>query len=221
MKKTPRLLPQILYREENFIAVHKPAGLNAYGEPGCLELLEEKHGQKLFPVHRLDKETEGVILYALNRDMASRLSRLFQTRKAKKTYTAVVWGKVAKPGMIQSPLIHPKTKEKELARTDYFPLNYLKFQNHDLTLLRCEPQTGRFHQIRRHLEGIKHGVVGDSEYGPQPLNELVREAFGEEVFFLCASELSFFHPTQRKMLKLTTTMDPKLEKWIQKNSLKK
>jgi len=220
MKKTPRLLPLILYREENFIAVHKPAGLNAYGEPGCLEALEEKHGQKLFPVHRLDKETEGVILYALNRDMASRLSRLFQTRKAKKTYTAVVWGKIDKPGMIQTPLIHPKTKEKELARTDYFPLGYLKFNDQTLTLLRCEPQTGRFHQLRRHLEGIKHSIVGDYEYGPQDLNEQVRESFGGDVFFLCASELSFFHPTERKMIKVSTKMDPALEKWIQKNKVK-
>jgi tRNA pseudouridine32 synthase/23S rRNA pseudouridine746 synthase len=142
----------------------KPAGVLAeatdYGDHCAMERLVAQVLQPerpVFIVHRLDREAQGLMLVAHDRDAAARLSRLFGGSAVDKRYRVQVRGRLAEPGTVEQAL------DGKPARTDYLPLDY--DAGADVTTLEVRIHTGRLHQIRRHLEGIGHPVMGDPRYG--------------------------------------------------------
>lgn len=160
-QKNPKF--KVVFQDSHFLAAHKPAGIPTYGESktGFKELLEEQLVQRLFPVHRIDADTEGLVLFALNSKAAAYFTRMFKEQKIKKTYYAWVEGAPPKQGSITKALTR-KTGGTESARTDYKVLK----QKSGMSLVEVHPKTGRFHQIRRHFQMIGHPVVGDPIYNP-------------------------------------------------------
>jgi len=165
----------ILKDEPHFIAVAKAAGVPVIPERGpnpakpLVELLSEKLGIKLWVVHRLDRETSGVLVFAKDAETHKALSQAFEKHEAKKKYLVAVLGRVHKDGTIRQALkefgsgrvgTDPKGKPSV---THYRALR----ANDQASLLEVEPETGRRHQIRAHLYAIGHPVLGDPKYGQE------------------------------------------------------
>lgn len=189
--------PSIIYQTSDFIAVNKPAGVLTHATIASQEKKEtiltdwllEKYPEikavgddpETRPgiVHRLDRDTSGIILIARNQKFFEYLKNLFQTRQIKKTYLALVWDELRPPtGIIKTPIgikngtvrrsvWQKKVKNFKEAITEYRVKNYYSFDSRKLSLLEVFPQTGRTHQIRIHLSSIGHPVVGDQIYGRQ------------------------------------------------------
>ena len=190
---------EILYEDENFLAVNKPAGLLVHGvigrhaksEPDLVDWIVENRpeirnvgdvqphtgqpaGDRPGIVHRLDRQTSGVMLIAKNQKYFEYLKKLFQTKGIQKTYLALVHGRLAGGGKIDKPIglkdgsvkrtVHvtmPKTKMIREAVTLYKAIKPVG----EYTLVELKPLTGRTHQIRVHMNSIGHPVVGDELYG--------------------------------------------------------
>ncbi len=166
-------LPILLLTDE-FAAVDKPAGLVAIPEraptDGCVQTrLAAQLGQRLWVVHRLDREVSGVLVFARNAAAHRRLCLLFEHRAVRKTYTAVAWGELAADtGTVDAPLrlfgsgrMGVAAAGGQAARTDYRVLE----RRDGFTLLEAYPQTGRRHQLRVHFYHLGHPLVGDPRYG--------------------------------------------------------
>ncbi|MCU0558823.1 MAG: RluA family pseudouridine synthase [Desulfobacterales bacterium] len=179
MDARPRQI-RVLFENSDLIAVDKPHGLASIPErnpqaPSLLKLLAAQRGEKLLAVHRLDKQASGVMLFAKHADAHRHLNRLFAQRRVYKTYLALVHGAVEEArGAITMPLrpfgsgrMGAASSGGKACRTEFAVA--ARFPGY--TLLRVEPLTGRKHQIRAHLYGRGHPIVGDRLYGDRRLQE--------------------------------------------------
>jgi len=209
----------IVYEDSDILVLNKPAGISVHkinsqdSRPALIDFVLEKYPEiksvgadPLRPglVHRLDKETSGLIIIAKNQKSFEYFQNLFQSRMVKKTYLALVHGKLKnKKGRIETPLgkigtkqtvaLHGKKELKEReAITDYEVIK--EFPNY--SLLQVYPQTGRTHQIRIHLKSIGHPLVCDSVYGGK--KQLCPPELGR--LFLHAQKLEFQHPNGQNMI---------------------
>jgi len=222
------MLP-ILYRDEALIAVHKPAGLlvhrsslDAQEERFALQMLRDQIGQPVWPLHRLDKGTSGVLLFGLSAEVASLMGPVFEQGGARKRYQALVRGWPAQgDGLIDHPLARDPEKPSAgqtmlQARTVWrvmhrleWPLAFdLRFPTSRFALLELRPQEGRRHQIRRHLKHIAHPIVGDATHGKGPLNRAVAAHLGLQRLWLHAFELEVTHPLGGQRLLLRAEPGP-------------
>jgi tRNA pseudouridine65 synthase len=206
----------ILYRDDRLVAVHKPAGLLVHRSDldrretrFAVQLLRDQLGRPVWPLHRLDRGTSGVLLFALDADTARRLGGQFASGGTGKTYLAVVRGWPAESGVIEHPLapLHDAhaglagdgaarpavTRYRRLATVE-LPVRVDRYPSSRYALLELHPVTGRRHQLRRHLKHISHPIVGDATYGKGRHNRLFQERFGCRRLLLAAVGLTFTHP---------------------------
>jgi tRNA pseudouridine65 synthase len=213
----PAPLP-ILYRDDYLVAVHKPAGLlvhrsalDAHEERFAVQLVRDQIGRHVHPVHRLDKGTSGVLLFALDRDTAARLGGAFERQAVAKTYLAVVRGHPPTTGMIDHPLTrrfdpaerraHDPARPPQPARTGFrrlatteLPYRVDRYPSSRYALLELTPETGRRHQIRRHLKHVSHPIIGDATFGKGRHNRLFAELFGCSRLLLACTRMRLAHP---------------------------
>lgn len=171
---------KILYEDKNLLAIDKPEGIASISESNVLKetvhsILEKKYSQKLFIVHRLDKDVSGIILFAKNSKTHKFLNKQFEYRLIKKNYIALVHGIIKENnGLIDEPIREfgsgrmgvDKVKGK-VSLTKFKVLERF----HSYTLLELNPQTGRRHQLRVHLYHIGHPIVGDIRYGDKAMQK--------------------------------------------------
>lgn len=191
--------PKVVLQDKDMIVVDKPVGWTVYEEDtdeAVLPWLKERFGYEVYPVHRLDKETSGILLFSRERSMTQKLQQLFQAHKIRKTYHAIVVGEIHKGATITEPLSHKG--ETRNAITFISPLKCFRINEEPVTLLECTPKTGRFHQIRKHLSKIGHPIVGDRLYG----NKILQSKFSSEKLNLRAVRLEFEHPKTKKRIAL-------------------
>jgi RluA family pseudouridine synthase len=164
----------ILYEDDGILAVNKPEGITTIPErdtnkKSLLQILQTRYGEKLFVIHRLDKDASGAMLFAKTADMHRYMSIQFERREVEKTYEALVHGNVVQDaGSMDQSLrafgsgrMGADTERGKPSLTLYRVLKRLSFH----TLLEVYPQTGRRHQIRVHLYGLGHPIAGDALYG--------------------------------------------------------
>jgi len=211
----------ILFRDDTLVVVHKPSGLLVHRSPVdrherrfAVQILRDQLGQRVYPVHRLDKGTSGALVFALDRDTARTLSNDFSQRRVGKTYLAVVRGWPAESGEIDRPLdavedalvaqgpAEPKpslTRFRTVARVE-LPHRVDRYPTTRYALVELHPESGRRHQLRRHLAHASHPIVGDSTYGKGRHNRLFAELFGVQRLLLACVRLEFAHPVTQHAL---------------------
>jgi tRNA pseudouridine65 synthase len=209
---------EILYQDEYLVAVNKPAGLfvhRSYMDKDeiyfALQLVRDQIGQYVYPVHRLDRPTSGVLLFALSSAVARSMSEAFTSKTIQKTYYALTRGHLLGSETIDYPLKEKldklgdknvsRNKEPQQAQTAYLslltaslPISLGKFDSVRYSLIKLQPTTGRRHQIRRHLAHLRHPVIGDINYGDNKQNPFFKEYFGFKRLMLLAKKLDFVHP---------------------------
>jgi tRNA pseudouridine65 synthase len=239
------MLP-ILYQDDYYIAIYKPAGLLVHRtklargvRQAAMQQLRDQIGQRVTPVHRLDRPTAGVLLFALSQEADVAMKRLFEERTVQKSYWAVVRGWLEPPtGRIDYPLrlprehLDPSEREgyEELERlpaiTDYaqmsqteLPVPIRPYETARYALVKLCPQTGRTHQLRRHMAHLAHPIIGDTKYGDTQHNLFLREEMGLGMprLLLTAVALSFTHPFTQQPITIQTLPDADfvalLDKW--------
>jgi tRNA pseudouridine65 synthase len=206
-------VPKLLYRDERLVAIDKPAGLlvhrseiDRHETRFAVQMLRDQIGRRVHPVHRLDRGTSGVLLFALDADAARDLGRQFETGQVAKRYLAVVRGWPPESGRIT----HALTREDDPggagaapqdACTDYhriarveLPCAVERHPSARYALVALEPRTGRRHQLRRHMKHIAHPVIGDATHGKGVHNRFFADRFGCARLLLACVALGFRHP---------------------------
>lgn len=202
---------EILYKDEFFIAVHKPSGLFVHRssfDPKAdfiMRHVRDYVGNYIWPVHRLDRPTSGVVIFALSKEAAKLLGQKFSEKTIGKKYIAVVRGFTEDEGRIDYALKEEKTSPLKDAVTDYKRLGTVEFENpvgryktSRFSLVEVKPETGRFHQIRKHFAHIFHPVLNDSVHGDGKQNRFIREKFNINRLLLASTSLKFEHPFLEK-----------------------
>ena len=218
----------VLYQDEHLVAIDKPPGLlvhrtqlAAREDEAALQLLRDQLGQPVWPVHRLDRGTSGVLLFALSADVASLLGAMFEQGQMDKRYLALVRGwPQPDQGLVDHPLardpelpsagqtlLEAQTRWRVLQRLEWPLVTDGRFPTTRVALLEAEPLQGRRHQIRRHLKHIAHPILGDATHGKGPLNRAVAQHLGLQRLWLHAAELAFVHPVSRTALRLQAPLD--------------
>jgi tRNA pseudouridine65 synthase len=193
------------------VVIEKPAGVPVHPpeSPGerrsgtdLIRILRSQLGVYGYPVHRLDRATSGLMLWALQSETASKIQAQFQAGEIQKTYLALVRGWLKGEGVVDSPLAserHPEIMKPAVTRymglhTFELPMPDRGHASSRYSLVRAEPLTGRWHQIRRHLKRISHPLIGDTVHGDGVHNRNWRDRTGDRRLYLLSWELSFRHP---------------------------
>jgi tRNA pseudouridine65 synthase len=197
----------ILHIDDHYVAIHKPAGLFVHPtrlaprDPSCMPMLRNQLGRDVFTIHRLDRATSGVLLFALSSESAREICRLFEGRDVEKRYLAVVRGYAPESGCIDSPLRESPKKDPAEAVTRFERIDTVEvpepvgqFETARFSLVSVRPETGRMHQIRKHFARTSHPVIGDTNYGDGSQNRFFRNHFGLRRLLLMATRLAFRHP---------------------------
>jgi tRNA pseudouridine65 synthase len=207
----------VLFVDEWFVAVDKPSGLLVHRDerhpdaPAVLQVLRDQLGRYLYPVHRLDRPTSGVLIYGFSSADAAAMQAGMQEPAAEKGYQALVrWpGSVAGLGD-RWQCDRPLHDERDVARDAHSEFWLLEPFRH-CALVECRITTGRYHQIRRHLNHCGRHVLGDTTHGKGRLNALYRARYGLDRLFLHSHLLAVRHPRTGERLDLRAPLPPGLD----------
>ncbi len=222
---------EIIYRDEHIVAINKPSGLLVHRSKidrletrFAVQLLRDQLQQHVYPVHRLDKPTSGVLVFALSSDTARLLSEQFQQQTVEKRYLAVVRGYIPEEGIIDHPLKEQQDKMTDKrawqdkpaaeATTHYarlataeIPFAVDRYPQSRYSLVEARPSTGRKHQIRRHFKHIAHPIIGDAKHGKGVHNRFFKEHFHCPRLLLACQYLSLTHPVSGQRFEFRASLD--------------
>jgi len=206
---------EIVYSDAYLVAINKPHGLLVHrtkmaadADEFALQLLRDQIGQKVYPAHRIDRKTAGVLLFSLNEEVDRLMKSSFADRQVDKVYHAIVRGYTEDSGIIDYPLRRDDglsqeavTTYKQLGKTE-IPLAFGAHQSSRYSLLAIKPETGRMHQIRKHMAHINHPIIGDRPHGCNKQNKLFKEKWQMDSMMLHAKTLSFKHPVTKTIINI-------------------
>jgi tRNA pseudouridine65 synthase len=218
------MLP-IVFQDEHLVVIDKPPGLLVHRSEVdrretrfAVQLLRDQLGRRVSPAHRLDRGTSGLLVFAFEAPVAAALAELFAQRAVAKRYLAIVRGTPPAELLIDHPLAPPgdpyaqrggtraqpaRTRLACLATAE-IPVRVDRYPSSRYALVALDPETGRRHQLRRHLKHVAHPIVGDATYGVGRHNRLFAERYGVDRLLLAAVGLSFAHPVTGAPLRLAT-----------------
>lgn len=215
------MTPRLLYRDDHVVAVDKPSGMLVHRMSGCsdrdvvVQQVRDRLGQWVYPVHRLDRGTSGVLLLALDSAVASALGTSFRERRVVKRYLALARGWAPPFTRIDAALREdhggclPSVTDLRRLSAVELPFAVGRYSTARYCLVELSPRTGRTHQLRRHLAHIRHPIVGDVRHGDGRHNRFFRERHGVRRLMLCATAIELDHPVTGKHL--TIEAPPALE----------
>lgn len=205
---------KVIYLDSHLVVVVKPSGLEVHpvSRPGrtqrersqktAMKILRDQLGQKVFPVHRLDRATSGLLIFALSSESARMIQEMFQERKIAKEYLALVrgWPKEKTFKKEKTSPVEELTEFETLQTFEIPVVTQEKFKTSRYALVRCFPYTGRRHQIRRHLKSLGHPIIGDTIYGDGKQNRAFQSYVNKKGLYLRATALQFPHPVSGQVL---------------------
>ncbi len=216
----------VLFEDEWLIAVEKPADMFVHRSAAdrsetvfLLQIVRDYLGEFVYPVHRLDRATSGIVIFAKSSAVAALLSQMFANREVSKTYRALVRGHCEPHGVIATPLIsargrnkpkgHP-FREPQEANTEFeclqrydIPMVSDRYPTTRCSLVNAKPTTGRYHQIRRHFNYISHPVIGDSSHGDTRQNRFYKKQFACDRLMLAAVAIELEHPIRQQRVRIS------------------
>jgi len=222
---------EIVYQDECLVAINKPTGLLVHKSMidrheiyFAMKMLRNQIDKWVYPIHRLDKPTSGVLLFALDSETAKIMSEQFKAHTIQKTYIAVVRGYTPESGEIEHALTEKfdkiadkkanKDKEAQEALTAYKRLETVeldigvgRYEKTRYSLVELQPKTGRKHQLRRHMKHISHHMLGDTKYGRGEHNKMIRKEFDCNRLLLHAISLEAEHPYTNERLIMKASLD--------------
>jgi tRNA pseudouridine65 synthase len=216
---------EIIYQDDHLIAINKPHGLLVHrskiandATEFALQMLRDQIGRHVSPVHRLDRKTSGVLLFAFEKDVEIAMHKQFQEAMVEKKYLAILRGYAPEQMDIDYPLAKENGNIQE-AFTSFKSLQYTEiavpFGKHETsryTLVEASPKTGRMHQLRRHFAHIFYPIIGDRKHGCNKQNKFFKEQFEFTTMLLHASEIAFTHPVSSDQVKLKATIQPEFKR---------
>ncbi len=209
---------KIIFEDDYILCVNKPNNIlvhhayhsrNVSDENSLLQIVKNETGLLVFPIHRLDRKTSGIILLAKEKGFVSKFQDLFSTDRIQKKYFGVVRGHSPESKIIDSPvkgrdakvhkdaLTHLKTLENIVLDVAVKPYSSSRY-----SLVELQPKTGRMHQLRVHMNKISHPLIGDAKYGDKNHDMMYQSKYGYQNLFLHAGQLEFTHPFTSENLKL-------------------
>ncbi|TLX47249.1 tRNA pseudouridine(65) synthase TruC [Pseudoalteromonas phenolica] len=221
---------EIVYQDENYVAINKPSGLLVHRSfldkretQFAMQMLRDQLGQHVFPVHRLDRPTSGILLFALSSEAARDMNQVFIEGKIEKRYLALVRGFAPEHVYLDRPLkehldkiadkFADQDKAPQEAQTEFnclhqasLPIPFGKFPSIRYSLVECFPKTGRKHQIRRHLKHLAHPILGDVNHGDNKHNHFFFDHFGLQRLMLFATRLKFVHPYTKQEITIRANL---------------
>lgn len=198
---------EIIYRDKDLVVINKPHGLLVHRskiardvQEFALQILRDQIQQSVYPAHRLDRKTSGLLIFALNKETLKAMNKIFEENAIKKEYLALVRGWTPEEftidkalpkenGTLQEALTHFKTLE-----CIEKPWEIGRFKTSRYALIKAFPVTGRMHQIRRHLNHFRHPIIGDRPHGCNKQNKFLKEKFDIGTMYLHALKIQFNHP---------------------------
>ena len=199
----------------------------------AVQLLRDQIGRRVYAAHRLDKGTSGVLLFALNTEVARHLGQQFEAQQPEKTYVAVVRGHPPEQGVIDHALTrkpddYENPRQADSAASQPAITRYQRLATTELpfqvdprypasryALVRLQPETGRRHQLRRHLKHLSHPIIGDATYGKGPHNRFFQQQFQCHRLLLACVELRVKHPVTGRELPLQAPLSPDFAELLQ------
>ena len=226
----------IIFENDNYLAINKPVGMLVHRTNLAFEehaliaerILRRHLGFKVFPLHRIDRPTSGIVLFAKSSEAASVLQPQLTTDRVRKHYLCIVRGHMeASHGLFDFPLSKKLDGELREARTEFWTLaeSEIPFASSDryatsrYSLLKVYPQTGRMHQIRRHLAKARHYVIGDTTHGDNKQNNFFRSHFGSNQMYLHAWKLAFEEPITGEEIEIEADLPAHFKDMLKKLSL--
>jgi tRNA pseudouridine65 synthase len=221
-KELPVNFP-VLYQDDHFVAIDKPSGVLVHRSPRCpdrslsaMQILRDHVGKWVYPVHRIDRATSGVLWFAFSSADAEHMGVLFRERQVEKTYYAVVRGYAPEKVRIDRALKNERGDNELASVTDIECLTRIELpeavgKRHTsarYSLIKASPETGRLHQIRRHLHSASHPIIGDTVHGDGHHNRFFRERYNINRLLLCAHEIKLKHPLNGQILHLRAKWAP-------------
>ncbi len=217
----------LLHRDAQLVVVVKPPGLlvhrtalDAHEQRAALQLVRDQIGAPVWPVHRLDKGTSGVLAFALDPDTARHLGTQFEAGMPRKVYLALVRGWPAAEGEIDhplardperpsagQPLLAARTRFERLARVEWPFATDARHPASRYALLQVFPESGRRHQIRRHMKHVAHPLIGDATHGKGAHNRAVAAWLQVQRLWLHALSLELVHPATGAPLRFEALPD--------------
>ena len=204
---------EILYEDNFLIAINKPCGLLVHrtsiaeeNEVFALQLLRDQVGRKLFPVHRIDRPTSGVLVFAFSPEVARQLNDQLTNGTSHKKYVALVRGWLPEEVVCDRPVKNDRGNLQE-AITRFVPVKQLelplatdRYPTARFSVIEAYPLTGRWHQIRQHLAQLRHYIINDRVHGDGKQNRIFTEQLGIRDMFLHARSLRLQHPVSHTEL---------------------
>jgi len=205
----------IVYMDDAVVAVNKPCGMLVHRSnldrrsPTVMRELRRLTGKMVWPVHRLDRPTSGLLLMAFSPELAAILNEGFRYHRVQKEYLAVVRGYAEDQGTVDHPVKNsrgnPKpavSRYRRLATVE-LPIPVGRYKTARYSLVKVALETGRYHQIRQHFHHLSHPIVGDTVYGDGRHNRLFRENLACRRLLLFSVSLTFPHPVDGRLLSLS------------------
>jgi len=216
---------EIVYQDEYLIAINKPHGLLVHrskiandATEFALQILRDQIGKHVSPVHRLDRKTSGILLFAFEKDVEIAMHKQFQESLVEKKYLAILRGYAPDELDIDYPLVKENgniqaafTSFKTLQRAE-IEIAFGKHPTSRYSLVKAIPKTGRMHQLRRHFAHIFHPIIGDRKHGCNKQNKFFKEQFEMTTMLLHASELSFKHPITGNQVNIKATIQDEFKR---------
>lgn len=218
---------EILYRDDHLVVVNKPHGLLVHrskiatdAEEFALQILRDQIDQHVYTIHRLDRKTSGILVFALSKEVNALMQDQFASHQITKTYHAIVRGYTPEHGEIDYALINDSGKKqdaithfKTIQKTEV-PVPFGKFETSRYSLIEVQPQTGRFHQIRKHFAHLRHPIIGDRPHGCNKQNRLFKEKWNMMTMMLHAQEIEFTHPITNEPMRINADYHPEFKRTL-------